>query len=235
MRHLHHVIGAAARADAGAFLARLVRLDRNALVRLRPVAPGVVRLWAMLPFQVLVERSIVDTELAHDVTVEAQELLRTLERPESEPPRNRDRDWHWSLPASSGHVVETIPEADVWRVATAASRTVRTAMTAGVGGRRVGEWALRDALLDHVPIVVTGEDGERVEVPQRLVQAVVRMGFLSASPKSAKTVTDSDGFITVRRAATWIGLCASYGSAWYRPVLSLKLNRGVDGNAKPFR
>jgi len=89
----------------------------------------------------------------------------------------------------------------------------------------VGERVVRDALLDHVPIVVTGAAGERVEVPQRLVQAVVRMGFLRPSGPSSPDAeqTERHQIVTVRLAGSWVGLAASYGSAWYRPTSSLHL------------
>jgi hypothetical protein len=70
-----------------------------------------------------------------------------------------------------------------------------------------------------VPIEVTGEGGERVDVPQRMVQAVVRMGFLGPS----EAITASNNMVTVRLATGWIGLDASYGSAWYRPSSPLRL------------
>ena len=74
----------------------------------------------------------------------------------------------------------------------------------------MGERVLRDALLDHVPVVVTGPDGERIEVSQRLVQAVVRMGFAG-----------SDAAVEVRVAGAWVGLAAGFGTAWYRPADAL--------------
>jgi hypothetical protein len=52
------VISRASVADAGAFLARLLKMDPNALVRLRPAGGGAVALWARLPFGVLVTRRI---------------------------------------------------------------------------------------------------------------------------------------------------------------------------------
>ena len=62
------VIGPAGRADAGAFLARLLKLDPHALVRLRPVGGGVAEMWAMLPFSVLAVRRV-RTPLDADSTV----------------------------------------------------------------------------------------------------------------------------------------------------------------------
>jgi hypothetical protein len=220
------VIGEAGRADAGAFLARLVRLDPAAVVRLRPTAAG-AEMWAMLPFGVLVVRTLAVT-VDGDATVDASALLGGLGAGAA--PRRRDEAWRWPLPPSRGRVVETIPAAELARVAEAASSTLRAAVGEGVGGRPVGERAVRDALLDHVPIVVTTEAGDRVEVPQRLVQAVVRMGFLGRSD-----VTLGDEIVAVRVAQAWIGLAASYGSSWYRPTSPLRMSQGVDVAVGPFR
>jgi len=223
------MIGEAGRADAGAFLARLVRLDPAALVRLRPLDAGRAEMWAMLPFGVLVMRTL-GVPVDADATVEARALLDGVRDGFPGPPRRRDEAWRWALPPSRGRVVETVPAAEIVRVATAASSTLREAAGGGIGGRPVGERILRDALLDHVPIVVTGPPGERVDVPQRLVQAIVRMGFLGRSD-----ATLGEESIAVRVAGTWIGLAAPYGSAWYRPISPLRMNRGVDVGVRPFR
>jgi hypothetical protein len=211
------VIDPADRADAGAYLSRLVRLDSAALVRLRPI-PGGTEMWAMLPFRVLVVRTLGKPE-PEDITVRADELLGTLLQGTldgSEHPRRRDAEWRWPLPPSRGREIEHIPAVEIARVAAAASRTLRTAAEEGVGGRAVGQRMLRDALLDHVPIVVTSDTGERVDVPQRMVQGLVRMGFLGS-------VTAGDNSVTVRLAMGWIGIDGSYGSAWYRPIAPLRL------------
>jgi hypothetical protein len=206
------VIDAADRADAGAYLSRLVGLDSAALVRLRPI-PGGTEMWAMLPFRVLVVRTLAKPE-PEDITVRADELLGTLDA--SSQPRRRDAEWRWPLPPSRGRAIERIPASEIARVAAAASRTLRTAAEEGVRGRAVGERMLRDALLDHVPIVVTLDTGERVDVPQRMVQGLVRMGFLGS-------VTAGDNDVTVRLAMGWIGIDGSYGSTWYRPIAPLRL------------
>jgi hypothetical protein len=218
------VIGEAGRVDAGAFLSRLVRLDPAALVRLRPSGAS-AEMWARLPFGVLVVRTL-SVPVDGDVTVEATALLADLSALGGML-RRRDADWRWALPPSRGRVVETVPAAEIGRVASAASTTLRTAVDGGVGGRPVGERAVRDALLDHVPIVVTSEDGERVDVSQRLVQAVVRMGFLGS--------TVGEETVAVRIAGSWIGLAASFGSAWYRRNSPMQIARGVDVEVGPFR
>jgi hypothetical protein len=230
------VIAAEGVADTGVFLGRLLRLDPRAVVRLRPVHRAIVddfrghdpgdhprsgqwvELWGMVPFGVLVMRTVAAAGTAADHTVGAQALQATLADPAAPAPAPEDARWRWAMPPSRGDVVDTVPAAVVDRVAEAAARTLRVAATEGLGGRAVGERVVRDALLDHVPIVVTGETGKRVDVPQRMVQAVVRMGFLGPS----EGITSGDNLVTVRLATGWIGLDASYGSAWYRPSSPLR-------------
>jgi hypothetical protein len=199
-------LSAGGRADAEAFLARLLRLDPAALVRLRPAGER-TQLWARLPWEVLVTRLVaaVDPQ-PEDITVPARALLDSFDSGTA-PPR-RDVEWRWRLPPDTARVVETIPPDEIRRVAAAAARTLREAGTAGVGGRPVGERVLREALLDHVPIVVASDD-DRVEVPQRLVQAVLRMGFLGTG-----TDGSAEPAVAVRVAPGWVGLAAGYGTAW---------------------
>jgi hypothetical protein len=192
-----------------------------------------------------VERSVPAAGLpAGDLTVGAAELLRTIDddgaRGEADDdivvPRRRDADWRWPLPSTAGRIVESVPAREVDRVARAAARTLRAAAAGGVGGRAVGERMLRDAQLDHVPIVVTGADGDRVAVPQRLVQAIVQMGFLETADRVRSTdVTRGDGAVAVRHSGSWIGLSASYGSGWYAHTSPLRMIRGVDVGGSPFR
>ncbi|GAA2354816.1 hypothetical protein [Dactylosporangium salmoneum] len=191
------------RSDAVAFLARVARLDPGAVARLRPAGEGAVTLWSRLPWGVLVCRALPAT-VGSDRTVAAAELLASVD---GDLPASRDTDWRWSLPAVPGTTVERIPAADVVRVGEAAARTVRTAAAEGVGGRAVGSRMLRDALLDHVPITVTTDGGADIPVSQRLVQAVVRMGFTGSGPRD---------FVDVRISGPWTALACAYGSAWHR-------------------
>ena len=207
--------------DAAPFLARLVRLDRAAVVRLRPAGDRVT-LWAALPWGVLVGRTVAGALAAavpKDVTVGAAALLESLSsgdplasRRDDWLPARRDADWRMALPPSVGVAVERVAAADLQRIAVAAAGTLREASTQGVGGRAVGQRALRDALLDHVAIVATPPAGGSVEVPQRLVQAVVKMGFLG------NTDADADALVDIRTAGRWVGLSAPYGVAWLPPV-----------------
>lgn len=202
--------------DAGTFLARLTRLDPGAVVRLKGGGEHVT-LWAKLPWSVLVSRTV-EGAGPEDATVSAADLLAELGRGGETLPGRRDQQWRWPLPPSGARVVETVPAAEVYRIAAAAAGTLRAASTEGVGGRAVGQRALRDALLDHVAILVT--DGEsRVEVPQRLIQAVVRMGFLGRlAPTATEVVPVQVGEVRVQAIGRWVGLAAPYGMAWLLPV-----------------
>ncbi|ROT26301.1 hypothetical protein [Micromonospora sp. HM5-17] len=227
----HGLVGLA---DAGAFLARLTRLDPAALVRLRSAGPAGsaerTQLWAWLPWAVLVGR-VVDGPGPGDVTVSAAELLAELEQGGAVLPRRRDADWRRPVPPSPGVVVERIAGADLRRIAEAAAGTLRTAAE-GVAGRAVGQRALRDALLDHVAVVVTtppsadsagsGLDGGRIEIPQRLVQGIVRMGFLGPAGTSEMDA------VQVRIVARWVGLAAPFGVAWLHHAgpLAIRSTRG---------
>lgn len=208
-------------ADAGAFLARLVRLDRGAVVRLRPVPDaGRTALWARLPWEVLVVRTVAGSAPG-DVTVAAAELLGELEAEGSALPRRRDDGWRWALPPATSRAVEVLPADEVRRVAAAAAGTLREASAHGVAGRAVGQRMVRDALLDHVAVVVTPDDAPDapVEVSQRLVQGLVRMGFLGP------------GDVQVRVAGRWVGLVGPYGATWSRKVAELSL-RPAAGHPK---
>lgn len=224
-------------ADAQVFLARLTRLDPGAVVRLRPAGPDRTGLWARLPWGTLVTREV-DLPVPGDITVRAAEL-----RDGGEPVR-RDQAWRWPLPPPGGTVLEEIPAHQLRSAAAAAAGTLREVTEAGLGGRAVGVRVLREALLDHVAIVVEPEPepeggrpeestaGARVEIPQRLIQAVVRMGFLGsgqANPAAGAGGADvtagaegaeagsGEASVRVYRSGGWVGLAARYGTGWLPP------------------
>jgi hypothetical protein len=197
--------------DAGAFLARLVRLDRNAPVRLRPSGPRVA-LWARLPWDVLVTREVAGT-VEDDITVSAAQLLANLTREDPALPARRDADWRWPLPSAGGSVVEHVAVAELSRLASAAAVTLREVNDGGLG-RAVGQRMVRDALLDHVALVVTPTEGAPVEIPQRLIQATSRMGFIGPGD-----VEGPDARVLL--SGRWVGLSAPYGVAWLQRVHKL--------------
>ena len=210
-------------ADARVFLGRLVHLDPAAVVRLRPsggghtgdahtgdahtgdVRTGDARtaVWGRLPWGVLVTRDVARI-VPYDVTVGAAALLRAGDAL----PERRDAHWRWPLPPDAGAVVEEVPARRLRELAAAAAGTLREVARAGMAGRPVGARMLREALLDHVAVVVEAAGVGRLEIPQRLVQAVVRMGFLGSG----------DVPVRVRSAQRWVGLAARYGTAWLPPA-----------------
>ena len=198
--------------DAGAFLARLTRLDPAAPVRLRG-SSGRTALWARLPWDVLVTREVAGRG-PDDATVSAAELLAVLAQGGDRLPSRRDALWRWPLPPAASEAIESVAGAELNGLAEAAAGTLREVAAGGLAGRSVGQRAVRDALLDHVALTVTRSGGEPVEVSQRLVQAVSRMGFLG--PAGAD-VPDT----RVRVAGRWVGLSAPYGVAWLQAVSKL--------------
>jgi hypothetical protein len=188
-------------ADIGPFLGRLVRLDPAALVRLRWAGTDRVTVWGRVPWQVLVCRTVpvaAAQPSTVDTTVPAAALLDGLGADPPRLPSSRDEQWRWALPGSPGRAVESVPVAELLRLGAAAAATLRS------GTGRVGERMLRDALLDHVAIVVRADD-IRVEVKQALVQAMLRMGFVTEGVQ---------GTITVRTLGDWVALEADVGGAW---------------------
>jgi hypothetical protein len=199
--------------DAGAFLARLTRLDPAAPVRLRS-SGGRTALWARLPWEVLVTREVAGSGPG-DATVSASELLAVLAAGGTGLPERRDTQWRWPLPPAASRAVESVTGSELTQLATAAAGTLREIASGGMSGRAVGQRAVRDALLDHVALVVTPEDGEPVQISQRLVQAVARMGFLG--PRGAAEPVEA----RVRVAGGWVGISAPYGVAWRQSVHKL--------------
>jgi hypothetical protein len=198
--------------DAGAFLARLTRLDPAAPVRLRSSA-GRTALWARLPWDVLVTREVAGPGPG-DATVSASALLAVLAAGGDTLPERRDVMWRWALPPAASQAVESVSSDELDRLAGAAAGTLREISTGGMSGRAVGQRAVRDALLDHVALVVTPDDGGPVQVSQRLVQAVARMGFLGPLASDRPDAR-------VRVAGSWVGISAPYGVAWRQSVHKL--------------
>ena len=201
--------GLAGVADAGAFLVRLTRLDPAAPVRLR-ASGGRTALWARLPWEVLVTREVAG-DGPKDATVSAAELLSVLAKDGSALPGLRDEQWRWPLPPAQAATIESISGAELARLAAAAAGTLREVAAGALGDRTIGQRAVRDALLDHVALTVTPSSGEPIEVSQRLVQAISRMGFLGPDGVDALETR-------VRTAGKWVGLSAPYGVAWLQKV-----------------
>jgi hypothetical protein len=207
--------GREALGDAGAFVARVARLDRQALVRIVPVPGGAgVRLWARLPYDVLAGRSVATSaddgsgEL-EDATVGAADLLDALTGARGAGsttlalPARQDAAWRGWLPADSGwQVVERVPGEVIRSLVSAGQSTVRSALDP----TRAGE-----AVLDHESLTVT--DGEvSLAVPYRLLHAAVQMGFVGGDQSG----TSPADVVEVAVTPAWVRLAGVYGTVYRR-------------------
>ena len=196
------------RADTGAFLTRVVRLDGNAVVRLRQAGPG-VELWSWLPLDVVVTRRVAGQLEPADSSVAAAELLARLESDSHAValPVSRDGQWRGALPGPGRwRRVEAVPSADLLATVRAGTEAFRRAALSADPGR-VGE-----ALLEHESLTVS-DAGTTVAVPLRVLHALARMGFLRP-----------DGEVIVSVSPTWLRCAAAYGSAYRRRGGGLSLS-----------
>lgn len=195
------------RADAGAFLTRVLRLDPGALVRLRRAGPS-VQLWSWLPLDVLVTRQVAGQLELGDSTVAVADLLARLDSDQARVtlPHSQDARWRGALPGSSSwQRLDAVPAADLLAIVRAGADTFRTAALSS-DPSRVGE-----ALLDHESLTVADDD-TTVAVPLRVLQALARMGFLRP-----------DGQVVVAVSPTWLRCDAAYGSVYRRRAGALSL------------
>lgn len=204
------------RDNLGAFVARSVRLEQQAMVRLRTrraptadgVADGLVDAWVTTPFDVLATRTVVGRVDPADVTVSGNELLAALavvggERLDPGPPR--DIMWHAALPPTEGwQLVDELPAKVLSELTDRGVRVARE--NPGPRG------AAPTSLLDQAVLTVRGS-GFEVKVPMRCLFALSGMGFLPADDAEAQRLGD-----TVRITATdsWLRIDAHYGAVLRR-------------------
>ncbi|SHN26970.1 hypothetical protein [Cryptosporangium aurantiacum] len=190
------------RRDMGVFLARVIRLDAAALVRVRPAGPARLTLWAQLPFDVLAARSVAGS-WPDDVTVAAADLLETVSGAATLVlPRRRDTDWRGSLPPERGwQPLDSVPADVVRDLITAGQQAFRT-----IGSRAAGE-----SLLDHETLRVRGDTAgaPEIAVPFRLLLGLARMAFLG------------DGPVAVAVSGPWLRLAATHGVVYRRRSTAL--------------
>jgi hypothetical protein len=201
----------AERADLGSFMARVVRLDTAAAVRLRAVA-GRVTAWAPTPFDALVTRSVHGTLEPGDVTASATGLLTalTVDRSETVDPGPPSL-WPGELPPEGGwSPVDEVPVAELERL---------TEKGLVVARENAGPHGPPTSVLDQVVLTVAARaDGPAVKVPMRCLFALSGMGFLGPAGG------DPDGgVVRVRATGSWLRLDARYGAVVRRRVTALPL------------
>ncbi|HEY2762843.1 MAG TPA: hypothetical protein VGJ13_02325 [Pseudonocardiaceae bacterium] len=192
----------AERDDLGAFVARAVRLDDAAIVRLRGRGDR-VDAWVITPFDTLVTRSVPGAVLPGDVTVRGSDLLAALAVVGGavvDPGWPQDAMWRSELPPEHGwREVDLVPTEVLSDLADRGALVARE--NAGPhGGPPSG-------LLDQKVITVSGS-GFDVRIPLRCLFALSGMGFLGGHGAAE----------TVRVSATdsWLRLDARYGAALRR-------------------
>ncbi|WP_092777400.1 MULTISPECIES: hypothetical protein [Actinokineospora] len=186
------------RDDLGAFVARAVRLDQQAVVRLRAREGDLVDAWVATPFDVLATRTARGTINPSDMTVSGNELLAALavvRGDHLDPGLSRDMLWRSALPPTRHwQVVDLLP-----------ARTVSELADKGIAVARdnVGPQGTPPAsLLDQTVLTVSG-DGLEVKIPLRCLFALSGMGFLT---------DDEDDQIRVTATDAWMRLDARYGA-----------------------
>jgi len=190
------------RVDLGVFVSRALRLDSEALVRLRAKG-GRLHAWVDTPFDALVTRSMRGMLWPDDLTIKGTDLLAAVAAIGDtviDPGRARDALWRCALPPERGwRAVDQVP-------AEVLSDLARQG--ASVAGTNPGPRGNPPSyLLDQKVITVSGA-GLDVGVPLRCLFALSGMGFVS-NPSSAETVR-------VWATDSWLRLDARYGAVLRR-------------------
>ncbi len=196
------------RGDLGAFVARVVRLDQAALVRLR-AGGDTVTAWAATPFDVLATRAVHGTLEPSDVTMPAAGLLTALsvERADTVDP-GTGGFWHGELPPAAGwNPVDDVPAAELERL---------TERGLAVARENAGPMGPPASLLDQTVLTVSAGARPAVKVPLRCLFALSGMGFLGDTGPDA-------GVVRVSATGTWLRLDARYGAVVRRRITALPL------------
>jgi hypothetical protein len=204
----------AARADLGAFTARLVRLDPTAAVRLR-AGRGRVTAWAPTPFETLATRSV-DAEMEPaELTVLGPALLTALEveRAAEVDLGSGGAPWLTDLPPDDGWVrLDDVPAVELETL------TERGLTLAREHSGPLGPPA---SLLDQTVLTVSGAVPGRVTVPMRALFALSGMGFLGGADTGAGT--GPEPVVRVSATGSWMRLDARFGAVVRRRVMTLPL------------
>jgi len=196
------------RGDLGAFVARVVRLDQAALVRLQ-AGGDTVTAWAATPFDVLATRAVHGALEPSDVTMPAAGLLTALsvERADTVDP-GTGGFWHGELPPAAGwNPVDDVPAAELERL---------TERGLAVARENAGPMGPPASLLDQTVLTVSAGARPAVKVPLRCLFALSGMGFLGDTGPDA-------GVVRVSATGTWLRLDARYGAVVRRRITALPL------------
>jgi hypothetical protein len=216
----------AGEAETAAFLGRLLRWDKAAVVRLRS-APGepALGVFGHPPFgDVLAVKSMAlsgpGVGEAVDATVSAGQLLDAVAASAdggefTVPGSVTGPAWAGLLPPRSGWRRDA--ELDPVAVREAAARTVaefrsRTEALLPEQRTRAG----LDALADELWRRPLPGGGGSAEVPLRIVHAAHALGFLGSGPRPADSAATGQDAVAVLTAGPWLRLRTAYGSVAMR-------------------
>jgi hypothetical protein len=203
-----YIADPAERADLGVFVARAVRLDSEALVRLR-TAGSRLHVWVATPFDALVTRSVCGGMHPGDLTIKGTDLLAAMAvagKTVVDPGRAQDVLWRCALPPERGwRAVDQVP-AEVLADLAGQGAAVARATASRHGGPPAD-------LLDQKVITVSGA-GLHVGVPLRCLFALSGMGFVGRTAAETVRVWATD---------SWLRLDARYGAVLRRRRAALPL------------
>ncbi|MEU3272022.1 hypothetical protein ABZ639_14340 [Saccharomonospora sp. NPDC006951] len=194
---------AADRETLAAFIARAVRLDQTAVVRLRTRSAGVLEAWVATPFDVLVTRAVEGAVEPADVTVSGAELLAALTVTPGEsmdPGPSRDLLWRSELPAGGGW--QQVDELPATVVAELADKGVALAR------ENAGPLGTPPASLLDQTVLTVSEGTLEIKVPMRCLFALSGMGFVDSSLEG--------DVVRVTATGSWLRLDARYGAVLRR-------------------
>ena len=198
------------RADLIAFAERVRRLDEAAVIRLRTRTDGLVGVWALTGFDVLVGRAVAGSLGRPDLTCGAAELRRGLaaadEAGRIDPGYPMDSAWRTALPPETGFVhIDDVPAAVLADVARSGAEVARES---------AGPLGPPASLLDQAVLEVSSAT-DTAAVPMRCTLALAAMGFAPEAPGEV---------VRVRATPTWLRIDGRFGSVFRRrgdPVLLL--------------
>ncbi len=216
-----HIPDADERADLGAFIGRVVRLDAVATVRLQAAkgmdaegmdaermdAEGIVTAWASTPFDVLATRAVRGSLDPAEVTVPASSLLTALsvERAGTVDPGSGGL-WSGELPPVDGWaVVDDVPAEEIERL---------TERGLALARENAGPMGPPASLLDQIVLTVTAQAEPAVKVPMRALFALSGMGFVAGG---------AGDLVRVSATGSWMRLDARYGAVVRRRITTLPL------------
>ncbi|MPY78547.1 MAG: hypothetical protein GEV04_08635 [Actinophytocola sp.] len=203
------VADAAERENLAAFVARAVRLDGQAVVRLRQrETPGVLDAWTMTPFDVLATRGVRGEIEPRDVTVSGNELLAALTVAGGErmdPGPSRDLLWRSDLPMSgTWQHVDDLPASVVSEVTERGVDVVRD---------NVGPQGTPPASLLDQPVLTVSSDSFDLKVQLRCLFALSGMGFTGEGSGDDAAAGD---VVRVSATESWLRMDARYGAVLRR-------------------